>query len=52
MSNSFPSENQEYIPFIEGNKDDDRTSQYRAIVTIVIAIVSFITATPETHLGL
>ena len=49
MSNSFPSENQEYIPFIEGNKDDDRTSQYRAIV---ITIVSFITATPETHLGL
>ena len=49
MSNSFPSENQEYIPFIEGNKDDDRTSQYRAIE---IAIVSFIIATPETHLGL
>ena len=48
MSNSFPPENQEYIPFIEGNEDDDRTSQYRAIV---IAIVSSIIVTPEADLG-
>ena len=48
MSNSFPPENQEYILFIEGNEDDDCTSQYRAIV---IAIVSSIIITAEADLG-
>ena len=49
MSISFPHENQEYIPFIESNEDDDHTSMYRAIV---IAILSSIIVTPEAHLGL
>ena len=49
MSSSFPHENQEYIPFIESNEDDDHTSMYRAIV---IAMLSSIIVTPEAHLGL
>ena len=48
MSNSFLPENQEYIPFIEGNEDDNRTSQYRAIV---IATASSLIVTLQADLG-